>query len=322
MCVILTIQKNTPPSEIPTKSDLRAMWRDNPHGGGVSWRLPSGEIVLRRGITCQRDWVSCIRGAATAGYPLVAHARIATIGGIRPALTHPWPVTASTLDGRVVAALAHNGHWSSWDTEITRDMALLRAATDVPPALSPMGYLATRDVVRYDRDPWSDSRALALTATVYGIEALITRPPLGQRIAILTADNMIEIGAGWSTYRSDDRVRVSNRGWSMAYTYSRYSGMGPTHVVGSFPRDRYADWRSGYDEYVGRCETAREQTAQLAEARVEPLVEPRSEGESARAAWGRLWDEDALRREIGTEGWGIDDVTGAIGITARAKEVR
>lgn len=293
MCVILTIQANCPPSDLPRAADLRRMARANPDGLGVAWRRPSGAIVLRRGVPRVRDWISTILSVARTGCPVVAHARIATIGGPWPALTHPWPVYAPDESDRrrrpIVAALAHNGHDAWWSQRLTAVPALAAAAEH---DRSHRYGLVSRDT-HYPRDPWSDSRAYAVMASTLGLDALLAAPPIGQRLAVLTADALLETGPGWTRYRESSYVRVSNTAWQprpLRDVDTQTRAMWPAECVAGAPRS--ADLYDGY----GRLWPDRSAAAAAADA----------DADAAAAA-------DADDR---LAGWGIDDVTGAIGVTA------
>lgn len=311
MCVILTIQKDTPPADLPSRADLRRMAQANPDGLGLAWRRPSGTLVIRRGVPRVRDWIGTILSAARAGCPVVAHARIATVGGTRPALTHPWPVYApdDRHRARPIAALAHNGHDAWWDHALSADPQMLAASMTDDTASA---YLVTRDA-RYPRDPWSDSRAIALRATVYGLDALVAAPPPGQRLAVLTADTLLETGHGWAPYRGSKYVRVSNTSWMPLPSWqARYD----RHLACAHRYDYAATSRERVQDAYGRLwpDDAASRHSRALARRDDSADDRRDETE-----W-RDETEDEIAADLAAlDGWTIDDVTGAVGITARAK---
>jgi hypothetical protein len=123
--------------------------------------------------------------------PFVFHARIATIGGVRAELCHPFPLDlrlrATRLDGMSrKGVLFHNGHWPDWQRFVT-------------PAPN-------------DRSPWSDSRAMALIAGKYGADVIEEIVPDSQRVVLFTPDGVRRLGAGWTETRRG--VFASNQHWT------------------------------------------------------------------------------------------------------------
>jgi hypothetical protein len=85
--------------------------------------------------------------------PFVAHFRIASIGGVKPELTHPFIVDSEVplpLEGRTQGqVLFHNGHWSNWNEKCLE--AAIRANVRLP-----------------EEGPWSDTRGMAFLVSLYG----------------------------------------------------------------------------------------------------------------------------------------------------------
>jgi len=127
----------------------------------------------------------------TVPLPFVAHFRIASIGGIRGDLTHPFeidnnPTTAT--EGRTKKwMLFHNGHWDKW-----QDVMLSTAVRFGVPV--PMGA-------------WSDSRGLAWLGSIYsrGFYGLVG----GQRLVSFgPGEEDIEVfGDGW---KNIEQIYCSN----------------------------------------------------------------------------------------------------------------
>jgi hypothetical protein len=222
MCVVLAVKSSPIPRSV-TVDTLRDMWRTNPHGGGVAWH--DGErLHVIRGIMNQTEWIDAVRGPISHGWATLAHARIDSVGQVRPALTHPWPVyTAPIPSSRaegLIGVMAHNGHYSPWDTQRSVDPSTPFADPTVP-----FDYLAGTDAPTDPADdPWSDSRYLAHCATVYGLESALTQARAewkGQRVVFLTAAGQFRFAGDWSKLAPG--IRVSNRYYERAYVPRKYS---------------------------------------------------------------------------------------------------
>src|SRR6185503_15959688 len=114
-----------------------------------------------------------------------------TVGGKVKELCHPFPVTRDVslalqgkTDGFVVF---HNGHWGQWK-EKSLDAAV-------------------KHKVKVPNGKWSDSRAMAWSAHLYGVPVL----EFIDEKAIAFGPEEIEVfGSGWTLV---DDVWVSNRHW-------------------------------------------------------------------------------------------------------------
>lgn len=116
MCVIL-FAKDTR----PTDQMIDLAWKKNDHGGGLAWRetdKKTGEVLVhwKKGIQTVEEMYEIM---SELPLPYVAHFRIASSGGIRQDLCHPFPVCEDvplalegTTNGNV---LFHNGDWNDWD---------------------------------------------------------------------------------------------------------------------------------------------------------------------------------------------------------------
>lgn len=178
MCVILIAQ---------TKRLTDAMIDDaveaNPHGNGFAW-IENGAVRFEKGLSVEEAQDL----AATVPLPYVFHARIATIGGVRKSLCHPFPLdrrlNPNQLSGRSTkGVLFHNGHWSDWDAFV-----------------KPTG-----------EGHWSDSRAMAQVAAEFGAEGITTCVDESQRVVLLTTAGVERFGRGWVEYTSGRWA--SNQGW-------------------------------------------------------------------------------------------------------------
>lgn len=166
MCVIFLAEKERPTEEMVEKA-----YAQNSDGGGGAWREVDAkgkrEVVWKKGL----DLAGMIDLCATAPLPFVAHFRIASIGGIRPSLTHPFLVSKQAplaLEGRTRGhVLFHNGHWKEW-AENCREAAI-RSNTPIPTG------------------KWSDTRAMAYLCSIYGLGFMEFLPD--QKGILFGADN-------------------------------------------------------------------------------------------------------------------------------------
>lgn len=175
MCVIMVVSK-----ERPTEEMVERAWTANDDGFGVAWREREGDDVLvhwKKGIDKVEEAKEL---CATLPLPYIAHFRIASIGGVKKTLTHPFLVdkSASTaLEGKTKGlVMFHNGHWQDWNKEAWNAMI---NSNNKPPA-----------------GDWSDSRAIAWMMSIYSpnlMEFLTT-----QRGAIL-GPKVLDVftGPGW-----------------------------------------------------------------------------------------------------------------------------
>ena len=138
----------------PSVDMINKAWDRNDDGAGIAWREPAQkgagvEVVWKKGLSLVEVTQLC----ADLPLPYVVHFRVASCGGVRPSLTHPFPVhnlTSPALEGRTKGyVLFHNGDWKGW-AEAARE-AVIRTKTPIP-------------VGR-----WSDSRAMAWLCSIYGL---------------------------------------------------------------------------------------------------------------------------------------------------------
>lgn len=106
MCVAVVVTGKS-----PTLEDLKKMEDDNPHGGGIAYIADGGVAYLKNLSATQIS--SYIEHLPR---PLLIHFRWATHGGIKPYLTHPFPIgkLSKKLSGVADSVLIHNGTWSGY----------------------------------------------------------------------------------------------------------------------------------------------------------------------------------------------------------------
>jgi hypothetical protein len=90
------------------------MWRSNDDGFGMMYRTRDGVAIVKGILNEEEAWETYSQ--LPEGVPHVLHFRLATHGGVRPELTHPFvvsedsPLVQAGVSERPV--LAHNGVWS------------------------------------------------------------------------------------------------------------------------------------------------------------------------------------------------------------------
>jgi len=122
MCIIAVSKKGI---RQPTLDQLRTMYDNNPDGAGYMY-AKDGLVHIHKGFMTWQDFEREIKAKAfTADDPVVYHFRISTQAGVRPTMTHPFPLTddlelCEALDLTAPVGLAHNGiiHMTSFTKEV------------------------------------------------------------------------------------------------------------------------------------------------------------------------------------------------------------
>lgn len=184
MCVILIA-----PKVRPTDAMIEACHASNDKGAGIAWR-EGGRVRWKKGLLTVTEMQEL---AATKPLPYVLHFRIPTVGGPRKDLAHPFPIDKSipnTLEGTTKGfVLFHNGHWNKWRETMLE--AVVNTSTKLPAG------------------KYSDSRAMAFCAAIYGIPFLDIIDE--KFVAFGPGDEDIEVSTfGWTLVEG---VWASNTGW-------------------------------------------------------------------------------------------------------------
>lgn len=197
----------------------------NDDGAGVASRETNeqGEAVVywKKGLNKEEMVEMC----AKLPLPYVAHFRINSIGGVRPSLTHPFPVHKSgscALEGRTKGhVLFHNGTWKEWE-EYMRQAAIF---SNTP---LPMGRN-------------SDTRAMAWLCSIYGPGWMETLPdqkgiifgPTDAQTQIFDGNGWVKVNDIWCSndyfYKPPPVQQIHNHGHMGMGGYSqipRGTGMG------------------------------------------------------------------------------------------------
>jgi len=176
MCVIIAC----PTRKRPSLEILKACERANPHGSGLAW-VQKKMVYYIKGLSASAidENLSCLKG------PVVIHFRIATVGGPKPELCHPFPVSkaaAGKTYGHARSVLFHNGHWSDWLQFVEEHGVELDG-------------------------PISDTRVAAVASAMFGFSWLTNIP---NRFALLSARKGIRFIGDWREHKG---VYYSNDVW-------------------------------------------------------------------------------------------------------------
>ena len=189
MCVICVSEKGV---KQPTKETLATCFRNNPHGAGYMLAR-NGKVFIHKGFMDFEDFWRAIRSEhLTAADPVVYHFRISTQAGVKPEMTHPFPLSdqlkhMKALDLVCEMGVAHNGiiRLTSGKNDEYNDTALYIAR-----------YLTK--LVRRAED-----------LVDLDVDTLIEATTSGSRLAILHATGFVSLyGPGW--VRDDKGLRYSN----------------------------------------------------------------------------------------------------------------
>lgn len=199
MCVILACEAKRPTEEMVEKA-----WNCNKDGAGIAWREgkgKTGEVVWEKNLNLEEIQ----QHAATAPFPFVAHFRIASIGGVRGSLCHPFEIdklSLPKLKGRTSGAvLFHNGTWYKWKE------AVLNCAEKFGSPL-PDGK-------------WSDTKALAWLCAHYGKNYM----EFVEEKGIYFSPTALDVFWGSGGWTDIDGVLCSNQSFNYS-TCHRGGGMG------------------------------------------------------------------------------------------------
>lgn len=203
MCVGIIVPKD---AKAPSEEILKDCAIQNPDGGGISW-IENSKVVWKKGI----EVPEIVEILAKTKPPYLIHFRISTCGGKIPELCHPFPLSRMgdatlALEGKCGAALIHNGHWGSWK-EMTMRM-------------QPHG-------AKIPEGPWSDTRAMAYLAGIYGPELLTF---VDEKVAVMYGTGDYEY---WGHWQDEAGCKFTNLAWK-SVKYSRKSKKEDAKEYGNF----------------------------------------------------------------------------------------
>jgi len=176
LCVIMIAEKQR-----PTSLMVADAYHQNPEGFGIAYRDGEGKEKVVRWKKGLFKLEEAQELCADTPLPYIAHFRVASVGGVKAGLCHPFPVEVDVPlreEGYTKGyVLFHNGHWANWDK------SLLEATYRGQGKKIPAGR-------------WSDSRAMAWMAAQYGLGILEF---IGEKCIAFSPDSYeIVAGTGWS----------------------------------------------------------------------------------------------------------------------------
>ena len=145
MCVIAV----SPTGEKVSRGVFARMWRSNNDGFGMMYRSRNGVAIVKGLLDEEEAWE--VYDRLPDGVPHVLHLRLATHGGVRPELTHPFiaheesPLVQVGVTDRPV--LAHNGIWGMYDS-IEKEVQLEGPVSDTRVLAAWLGKLSRERPLR------------------------------------------------------------------------------------------------------------------------------------------------------------------------------
>jgi hypothetical protein len=201
MCVIVAKPKGVEP---PSLEVLSQCFASNSDGAGFMWS-EGDKVHLRKGFmdisSFLRAWSSQEFGADDT---VIVHFRIGTSGGVRPEMTHPFPISddeevLKKLEWSGEIAMAHNG--------------VLGKGSE---SLSDTGHFV-KDIVS----------PLGQSIFIEGLVPLLEEAASGDRMVFLNGFGHLRYVGKW---HKEDEVWFSNKRWksyssksSTGHTYCRFS---------------------------------------------------------------------------------------------------
>ena len=222
MCIAAVIKGTITPDQIKKMAD------HNPDGGGVAWINSPGLIAYRKGLTA--DEVIAI--VEKLPRPFLLHFRIATRGGKRPELTHPFPIGWDSFSDDLVGfsdrgVLIHNGSSSAFDHLLPKGIAMATASDTQIAA-----YAAGFDESVLDRLTWSNAllrpNGSICARGCWTIEDGNHYSNMHWKTRVYVSPYSGSTGRGWEAWDADDWQNW--RKGDVPATRSVYSGPGSRYV--------------------------------------------------------------------------------------------
>ena len=111
MCIICVSPRGV---RQPSLSTIHTMFQRNPHGAGFMC-IRDGKVFISKGYMREGAFVHMLKYEHfTAEDPVVYHFRISTQAGVKPEMTHPFPLSHKRKDMKALdlmcdCGIAHNG---------------------------------------------------------------------------------------------------------------------------------------------------------------------------------------------------------------------
>lgn len=170
-----------------TKDQIANAYDTNDDGVGIMW-IEDGEVQVLKGLYSKEDTLQLMEGFV--GVPHVIHFRMATHGGVKPELAHPFRASHDDADDHVW--LMHNGVMSGMGEGT--------------------GESDTSAFARQLRQTCEDMGTTDCLFEEYHRETIEEYVGLGQKIIFLRGDGEITIlnRKAWSEDEEDDTLLYSN----------------------------------------------------------------------------------------------------------------
>jgi len=208
MCVISLVEDGV----YPSKKTLKQMESLNSHGGSIAWLNKNGTKSYKKGIKA-KEIHSIInkklipQGVETA----IIHFRIASIGGIKKKLCHPFEISSKVemnleVDNTTKDLLFHNGTWSEYAEELVKFLKKQKTPVNIP------------------RGEYSDSRIMAYLSHKLGHKGMAKLVSGWNKVAVLTSKGIIKYGSNWCEVKnnqcSNDYFVPTKTSWGTSYSYN------------------------------------------------------------------------------------------------------
>lgn len=183
MCVAITLL----PGTNLTLEEIIHMDRANADGFGMAWAYDKSVSWWKTTKVDPQEVLDRLQ--YWSDFPRLVHFRLATAGGTKTELCHPFDISPQSIcmpEGSTNRMMIHNGHWNRW--------------SEIHKLLDEEGLLP-------DKGPWSDSRLAAFLAS----QDIDWLQALGGRVAVLDADETIVRLGDWTELR--EGLFVSNKNW-------------------------------------------------------------------------------------------------------------
>ena len=111
MCIIAVSKRGV---RQPSMKEFKYMFKYNPDGAGYMVAR-DGKVFIHKGFMSWDDFIRAVKAENfTTEDPVVYHFRISTQAGVKPSMTHPFPLTGKLemcekLDLSCSVGIAHNG---------------------------------------------------------------------------------------------------------------------------------------------------------------------------------------------------------------------
>jgi len=188
MCVISLVEDGV----FPSKKTLKQMESLNSDGGSIAWLNKNGTKSYRKGIKAKEvhnliNKKLIPQGVETA----IIHFRIASIGGVKKKLCHPFEISSKVdmnlvVDNTTKDLLFHNGTWSEYADELVEYLKKQKAPVTIP------------------RGEYSDSRIMAYLAHKIGHKGMAKLVKGWNKVAILTSNGIVKYGKNWCEVKNNE----------------------------------------------------------------------------------------------------------------------